>query len=79
MDHRPPNPASSPRRGALDSGLLRATPARDPGRVSVLEFGTLLPPRGAFNRWLSPRIWPAIVASTRRVLTTGGAYRLSSR
>jgi peptidoglycan/LPS O-acetylase OafA/YrhL len=101
MDLGPPNPASFPRRRDLYNGLLMRIAAAYPGKVSVLDYGTLLSPRGtfteyldgvqvratdgvhtpayqpgsplftnttpavadAFYRWLSPRIWPAIIAS----------------
>jgi hypothetical protein len=100
-DLGPPNPASDPRRRDLYNDLLQRTAAAYPGKVSVLDYGQLLSPRGtfteyldgvqvrstdgvhtpaylagfplftdaspsvadAFYRWLSPRIWPAILAS----------------
>jgi hypothetical protein len=101
MDLGPPNPASFPQRRHLYNGLLSEIAAAYPGKVSVLDYGQLLSPRGTFTeyldgvqirstdgvhtpaylagfplftdttpvvaddfyRWLSPRIWPAIVAS----------------
>lgn len=116
MDHGPPNPASSPRRRNLYNGLLRQTAAQYPGRVSVLDYGTLLSPGGRFTeflegvqvratdgvhtpayeagnamwsdttaavagvfyQWLSPRIWPTIIASAQDDPSSRTVLRLSA-
>jgi peptidoglycan/LPS O-acetylase OafA/YrhL len=96
-----PVPGDSPRRRQLYDGLVREVAAEYPGKVSVIDYGGLLSPRGvftttldgvqvragdgihtpvddpgnvfadnvsaatahAFDNWLSPRLWPLLVAS----------------
>ena len=103
-NHFPSEPNDSRKRRLIYDGLVRKVAAEFPGRVSVIDFGKVISPRGvfteyldgvrvraidgvhtpsyapgnafvsnsseavadAFYRWVSPRIWPVILATASR-------------